>query len=125
MKKIYGIFIAASLLCSCEAFLDEKPLAEITRETTQTSELVSAYETAADAQLELNGAYAWLKCDMYEGIWFYIGECMSDNCYIGGDGISEEQLGNMLAEASRPTWAHGLRPPALRFLKDRVFCMCV
>ena len=99
MKKIYGIFIAASLLCSCEAFLDEKPLAEITRETTQTSELVSAYETAADAQLELNGAYAWLKCDMYEGIWFYIGECMSDNCYIGGDGISEEQLGNMKVTA--------------------------
>lgn len=99
MKKIYCIFMAASLLCSCEAFLDEKPQSDITRETTQTSEQVSAYATADDAQLELNGAYASLKSDMYEGILFYIGECMSDNCYIGGDGISEEQLGNMSVTA--------------------------
>lgn len=99
MKKLYFIVFTITLAAGCEAFLDEKPQADITRETTQTSELVSAYSSADDAQLELNGAYAWLKCDMYESILFYIGECMSDNCYIGGDGISDEQFENMSVTA--------------------------
>ena len=59
MKKLYFIVFAITLAAGCEAFLDEKPQADITRETTQTSELVSAYSSADDAQLELNGAYAW------------------------------------------------------------------
>lgn len=80
---------------SCEKFLDEKPQSEFTKENTETSELKSSYSSVDEAKGELNGVYALFKADIYEGNSFYIGDCMSDNCYIGGDGIAEEQFDNM------------------------------
>ena len=101
MKRII-ILLSLLGLCftSCEKFLDENPQSEITKEQTQTSEQVSAYTTVAEAESELNGVYALFKTDIYEGCCFYIGDCMSDNCYIGGDGVAEEQFDNMAVTAT-------------------------
>lgn len=87
-------------LVACEKFLDEKPQSDLTKENTQTQEQVSAYSSVSDAKSELNGVYALFKTDIYEGNAFYIGDCMSDNCYIGGDGVSEEQLDNLTVSAT-------------------------
>lgn len=87
-------------LVACEKFLDEKPQSDFTKENTQTQEQVSAYSSVSDAKSELNGVYALFKADIYEGNAFYIGDCMSDNCYIGGDGVSEEQLDNLTVSAT-------------------------
>lgn len=102
MKSTYTIIPAllGLALTSCSKFLDEKPQSDITQESTQTTELVSAYKTSEQAESELNGVYALFKSDIYEGCLFYIGECMSDNCYIGGDGVPEEQIGNMSVTAT-------------------------
>lgn len=87
-------------LVACEKFLDEKPQSDLTKENTETQEQVSAYSSVSDAKSELNGVYALFKADIYEGNAFYIGDCMSDNCYIGGDGVSEEQLDNLTVSAT-------------------------
>lgn len=87
-------------LVACEKFLDEKPQSDLTKENTETQEQVSAYSSVSDAKSELNGVYALFKADIYEGNAFYIGDCMSDNCYIGGDGVSEEQLDNLNVSAT-------------------------
>lgn len=87
-------------LVACEKFLDEKPQSDLTKENTDTQEQVSAYSSVSDAKSELNGVYALFKADIYEGNAFYIGDCMSDNCYIGGDGVSEEQLDNLNVSAT-------------------------
>lgn len=87
-------------LVACEKFLDEKPQSDLTKENTETKEQVSAYSSVSDAKSELNGVYALFKADIYEGNAFYIGDCMSDNCYIGGDGVSEEQLDNLNVSAT-------------------------
>lgn len=89
-----------SSLVACEKFLDEKPQSDLTKENTETKEQVSAYSSVSDAKSELNGVYALFKADIYEGNAFYIGDCMSDNCYIGGDGVSEEQLDNLNVSAT-------------------------
>lgn len=87
-------------LVACEKFLDEKPQSDLTKENTEAQEQVSAYSSVSDAKSELNGVYALFKADIYEGNAFYIGDCMSDNCYIGGDGVSEEQLDNLTVSAT-------------------------
>lgn len=87
-------------LVACEKFLDEKPQSDLTKENTDTQEQVSAYSSVSDAKSELNGVYALFKADIYEGNAFYIGDCMSDNCYIGGDGVSEEQLDILTVSAT-------------------------
>lgn len=99
MKKIVYLMCLGSLV-ACEKFLDEKPQSDLTKENTQTQEQVSAYSSVSDAKSELNGVYALFKADIYEGNAFYIGDCMSDNCYIGGDGVSEEQLDNLNVSAT-------------------------
>lgn len=99
MKKIIYLMCLGSLV-ACEKFLDEKPQSDLTKENTDTQEQVSAYSSVSDAKSELNGVYALFKADIYEGNAFYIGDCMSDNCYIGGDGVSEEQLDNLTVSAT-------------------------
>lgn len=97
---ILALAIGALSLVSCEKFLDEKPQSDLTKESTDISVTESAYKTVSDAQSELNGVYASFKNDVYEANNFYIGDCMTDNCYIGGDGVNEEQIGNMTATAT-------------------------
>ena len=101
--KIENILIALSfvmLAASCEDFLDERPQSDFTKEDTQTSELESAYKSVDEAKAELNGVYALFKADIYEACNFYAGDCMSDNCYIGGDGVAEEQFDNINLSAT-------------------------
>lgn len=97
---ILALAIGALSLVSCEKFLDEKPQSDLTKESTDISVTESAYKTVSDAQSELNGVYASFKNDVYEANNFYLGDCMTDNCYIGGDGVNEEQIGNMTATAT-------------------------
>ena len=98
-KRIILLAIVPALL-ACSAFLDEKPQADITRQATQTSEEESAYVAASEAEASLKGAYALFKADIYEACQFYLGDCMTDNCYIGGDGIAEEQFDNIALTAT-------------------------
>lgn len=97
---ILALALGAFTLVSCEKFLDEKPQSELTKESTEISATESAYKTVSDAVSELNGVYASFKNDVYEANNFYLGDCMTDNCYIGGDGVNEEQIGNLTTTAT-------------------------
>lgn len=97
---ILALAIGALSLVSCEKFLDEKPQSDLTKESTEISITESAYKSVSDAQSELNGVYASFKTDIYEANNFYFGDCMTDNCYIGGDGVGEEQFGNCAVTAT-------------------------
>lgn len=99
-RHIYLFFVLVLALNACEKFLDEKPITDFTRETTTVTELKSAYTTINDAIGELNGAYANFKADIYEMNNFLVGDVMSDNCYVGGDGVNEEQFDNMALTAN-------------------------
>ena len=87
-------------LSACENFLDEKPITDFTRENTAVAEQKSSYTSLDDAKSELNGAYANFKADIYEMNNFLVGDIMSDNCYVGGDGVNEEQFDNMALTAN-------------------------
>lgn len=103
MNKKLSILLLAVLLAGCDKFLDEKPLADLTRAaeaSVSDSVLVSAYADEAEALAELNGVYALLKCDIYEMENFMVGDVMTDNCYVGGDGINEEQFDNVALTAT-------------------------
>lgn len=101
MKKHIFIFLTVLFASSaCEKFLDEKPITDFTRENTEVTELKSAYTSLDDAVSELNGAYANFKADIYEMNNFLVGDIMSDNCYVGGDGVNEEQFDNMALTAN-------------------------
>lgn len=100
MKKLFYIITLCVAVASCDKFLDEKPQSDITKESTPTSELESAYTSVEDAISELNGAYALFKADIYEIESFMIGDVMADNCYVGGDGVNEEQFGNIKVTAT-------------------------
>lgn len=99
-NSIYSIMALVLITASCSDFLDQKPQSDLTRNSTQTSELVSAYSSASDAEADLNGVYALFKADIYEADAFYVQDCMSDNCYIGGDGVAEEQFDNIAVTAT-------------------------
>jgi hypothetical protein len=99
-KHIYTFLVLLLALNACEKFLDEKPITDFTRENTAVTEQVSAYTTLEDAKSELNGAYANFKADIYEMNNFLVGDIMSDNCYVGGDGVNEEQFDNMAITAN-------------------------
>lgn len=100
MKRIFTFFTLILAAVSCEHFLDEKPVTDFTREDTETTELKSAYSSLEDAVSELNGGYANFKADIYEMNSFLVGDVMSDNCYVGGDGVAEEQFDNMKLTAN-------------------------
>lgn len=101
MKKHIYIFLVFLLAFNaCEKFLDEKPITDFTRESTTVTDLTSAYSSLDDAKSELNGAYANFKADIYEMNNFLVGDIMSDNCYVGGDGVNEEQFDNMALTAN-------------------------
>lgn len=92
-KNTLAVLALAWAVCGCEDFLNEQPQSDFTRpESSSGSELTSAYETVEEAQNELNGAYANFKADIYEMNNFLVADVMSDNCYVGGDGINEEQF---------------------------------
>ncbi|MCI2083193.1 MAG: RagB/SusD family nutrient uptake outer membrane protein [Bacteroidales bacterium] len=100
MKKTILIITACALLfVSCDDFLNEQPQSDLTRRSTDTTELASAYSSLADAQAELNGAYALFKTDIYELENYMVGDVMSDNCYVGGDGVNEEQFDDLAVTA--------------------------
>lgn len=99
-KQIYTFLMLLPALSACENFLDEKPITDFTRENTAVAEQKSSYTSLDDAKSELNGAYANFKADIYEMNNFLVGDIMSDNCYVGGDGINEEQFDNMALTAN-------------------------
>lgn len=99
-KNTLYLPILLLLAASCEGFLNESPQSDLTRSYTATSELKSAYASVAEAEAELNGAYALFKADIYEADIFFVGDVMSGNCYIGGDGVPEEQFEKMALTAT-------------------------
>jgi hypothetical protein len=94
MKSIFKILCAGLCLttASCSNFLDEKPQSDFTQEGTGTEDLVSKYNSIADAQSELQGAYESFKEDIFQMENYTIGDIQTDNCYLGGDGVAEEQF---------------------------------
>lgn len=77
-NKLYiAVFAMASLLPSCNDYLDLKPISDLTQE--------NAYNTASDAEAALVGAYDSFSQEYY--IWDNIifSDVISDNYYAGGD----------------------------------------
>ncbi len=103
MKKLISILSLTILLAGCEKFLDVKPTADLTRPAepeTENDAIVPKYASEAEAQAELNGVYAIFKADIYEMESFLVGDVMTDNCYVGGDGVNEEQFDNVALTAT-------------------------
>ena len=100
MKRTVVILTIAILSAGCSAFLDEQPQADLTRAETEQEALGSKYADAAEAQAELNGVYALFKADIYEMENFMVGDVMTDNCYVGGDGVNEEQFDKVALTAT-------------------------
>lgn len=82
--------VSVCTLGSCNDFLNEKPQSEFTAEGTGEENLTSKYLGIADAQAELQGAYTCFKADIFQMENYMTNDVQSDNCYVGGDGASEE-----------------------------------
>lgn len=81
---------------SCENFLNEMPQSNITVEEGKSTGLVSAYESMEDVESALNGTYRRFHSgDYYQCEQFLVGDVMSDNCYVGGDGSTDEAIDMM------------------------------
>ena len=94
MKNIVKIIniTCCIFLTACSSFLDEKPQSDFTQEGTGSEDLKSKYSSLADAESELQGAYNSLKADIFQSENYTIGDVQSDNCYIGGDGVAEQEF---------------------------------
>ena len=94
MKNIIKLayVVLCTLVVSCSSFLDEKPQSDFMQEGTGTEDQESKYGSLADAQAELQGAYESFKADIFQSENYTIGDVQSDNCYIGGDGVAEQEF---------------------------------
>ena len=94
MKNIIKLayVVLCVLVVSCSNFLDEKPQSDFMQEGTGTEDQESKYGSLADAQAELQGAYESFKADIFQSENYTIGDVQSDNCYIGGDGVAEQEF---------------------------------
>ena len=94
MKNIIKLayVVLSVLVVSCSNFLDEKPQSDFMQEGTGTEDQESKYGSPADAQAELQGAYESFKADIFQSENYTIGDVQSDNCYIGGDGVAEQEF---------------------------------
>lgn len=94
MKNIINLVyvVLCTLVVSCSSFLDEKPQSDFMQEGTGTEDQESKYGSLADAQAELQGAYESFKADIFQSENYTIGDVQSDNCYIGGDGVAEQEF---------------------------------
>ena len=77
MKNIIKLayVVLCVLVVSCSNFLDEKPQSDFMQEGTGTQ-----------------GAYESFKADIFQSENYTIGDVQSDNCYIGGDGVAEQEF---------------------------------
>ena len=88
-RVIIAVLLQATLV-SCGDFLDESPQSDFTAQAGDGA--VSGYEDVEEARSGLNGAYSKFRTDLYQFNIFLIGDVMTDNCYVGGDGVNEEQF---------------------------------
>lgn len=86
------LVLPLGILSSCSDFLDEKPQSDFTQEATSGDALKSKYTNIEEALTELQGAYEGFKTDIYEMENYMSQDVQADNCYVGGDGINEEQV---------------------------------
>lgn len=99
MKKKFISYIAyaftafpiTALFASCSDFLNEEPQTDFTADATNSDEIKSKYTNIDEAMAELQGAYEGFKNDIFQLENFMAQDVQSDNCYVGGDGINEEQ----------------------------------
>ena len=94
MKNIIKLayVVLCTLVVSCSSFLDEKPQSDFMQEGTGTEDQESKYGSLADAQAELQGVDESFKADIFQSENYTIGDVQSDNCYIGGDGVAEQEF---------------------------------
>jgi hypothetical protein len=88
MKHVLILFISATLLVSCEDFLDLDPISE------ETSG--NAYETGSQIEAALVGAYESFQSSEYY-VWDFVlfQDVRSDNAYAGGDNPEIFQIENL------------------------------
>lgn len=84
MKKILnrivlvGSMLLLTTIFSCQKFLDIKPQSELTTG--------NAYNSAADLENALTGAYRAFYYEYYQWLNVLLGDMRADNSYIGGSG---------------------------------------
>lgn len=95
-------------VASCEDFLDEKPQDAVSVDEEHSTGTESSYESMADAEAALNGAYRKIPdAPNYQLEMFMIGDVMSDNCYVGGDGAidgSVDMINLSATNSKSQTW---------------------
>jgi hypothetical protein len=78
---------------SCDEFLTELPQSNITVEEDKSTGQASAFESMEDVEAAISGVYfSFNDTDYYQCELFLIGDVMSDNCYVGGDGSTDEAI---------------------------------
>ena len=83
--------LSAAVCCgvSCGKFLDERPQSDFTQ---LAGEPLEAFSGVEEAESGLSGAYSKFLTDLYQLNNYLMGDVTSDNCYVGGDGVSEAQF---------------------------------
>ena len=89
IARIISAVLLQTAFLSCGDFLDESPLSDF---TAPAGGEVTGFKDIGEAQSALNGAYSRFMTDLYQFNIFLIGDVMTDNCYVGGDGVNEEQF---------------------------------
>ena len=89
IARIISAVLLQTAFLSCGDFLDESPLSDF---TAPAGGEVTGFKDIGEAQSALNGAYSKFMTDLYQFNIFLIGDVMTDNCYVGGDGVNEEQF---------------------------------
>lgn len=91
----YIILVGLLTLLSCDDFLDNQPLSEVTTSGDIDVTTTSKYKSADDARTELNGAYKYFQENIFSLELFVLNDVQSDNCYLGNDEVPGMQVDNM------------------------------
>lgn len=102
MKKYIYMLMAVCAFSSCTDFLDKSPLSEYTDQDLGNKDENSgpSYTTAEDAEDLLKGCYQEFRSEYFILDRYVLQEVMSGNCYVGGNGASENQIENFAIEAT-------------------------
>lgn len=102
MKKYIYMLMAVCAFSSCTDFLDKSPLSEYTDQDLGNKDENSgpSYTTAEDAEDLLKGCYQEFRSEYFILDRYVLQEVMSGNCYVGGNGASENQIENFTIEAT-------------------------
>lgn len=95
IKYLFCVSLASLALVSCNDFLDEKPISEITDENRNNGENSTdslKYNTAIQAEQAIGGAYSDFGSEFWQLDWYIINDAQSDNAYAGEPNVQRMQI---------------------------------